>query len=91
MINNNTSRYLGSVLPLLATSGCSHVPSIELFGAYFPDWLFCIVGGIVTATILRTIMPNIFGSEDFGSGTLVSYLALVAICAVIGWLVFFGG
>ena len=93
-MSNNTSRYLGitsGVLSLLATTGCTQVPSIALFGAYFPDWLFCIVGGIVAAAILRTLMPNILGSEEFGSGALLCYLALVTIGAVLGWLVFFGG
>ncbi|MEM5404843.1 MULTISPECIES: YtcA family lipoprotein [Paraburkholderia] len=31
--------------------GCAFAPSIPLFGAAFPDWLLCILGGI-TGTIL---------------------------------------
>ena len=94
MGNIKTSRCLGIAigsLSLPAISGCSHVPSIEIFGAYFPDWMFCIVGGIVMATFLRTIMQKVLGFEDFCFGSLVLYLAQVSIFAVLGWLAFFGG
>jgi len=32
--------------------GCAIAPSIGLLGAYFPDWLFCIIAGVVLAVAL---------------------------------------
>ncbi len=94
MGNKNTSRgrNIGiSALSLPAISGCARAPSIDVLGAYFPDWIFCIAGGILIVTFLRMIMPKGYGLEEFGLGSLVSYLALVSIFAVLGWLLIFGG
>jgi hypothetical protein len=32
-------------VPLLA--GCSTAPSINVLGAHFPDWMFCISAAVV--------------------------------------------
>lgn len=32
---------------MLLLSGCASAPSLELFGAYFPAWLFCAAFGII--------------------------------------------
>ncbi|HDS1775803.1 TPA: hypothetical protein QEM49_000264 [Pseudomonas putida] len=47
---------MGTLFFLCAlVDGCSTVPSINVFGAYFPDWLFCIMGAIVVAS--RRLKP----------------------------------
>jgi YtcA family len=43
-------------VPILLV-GCAPVgaPSLVLFGAYFPAWMFCAVLGIVAAVALRAV------------------------------------
>ena len=84
-------RIVIGVPSLLATSGCSHVPSIDILGAYFPDWMFCIVGGILMATFLSMAIPKVHGLKELRPESLLSHLALASIFAVLGWLVIFGG
>ena len=80
---------IATVLALV--SGCSQVPSIEVFGAYFPDWLFCIVGAIALVAIVQVYAPKALNLNDLCLESLVSYLAVVSIIAITGWLMVFGG
>jgi hypothetical protein len=40
----------------LSVSGCGGAPSYNLFGAYFPAWMFCPLIGIVAALTARVIV-----------------------------------
>ena len=40
-----------TTLACILLAGCSQTPTIAMFGAYFPGWLFCIAGGIVLALV----------------------------------------
>src|SRR5262249_56177231 len=40
----------------LAVSGCSHSPTMDLLGSYFPAWMLCAAAGIVAAVIIRQIV-----------------------------------
>jgi hypothetical protein len=42
-------RYGPASACVLLTSGCASAPSLGVLGAYFPDWLFSIVGEILLA------------------------------------------
>lgn len=69
-------------------SGCEFAPSIPLFGAGFPDWLFCIVGGIVgTISIHLTLSRR--GKSSTIAPLAISYPALSALIAMATWLTFF--
>ena len=48
---------------LLALSGCSHSPTLNLLGSYFPAWMFCAVLGVVAAVIIRQILRFYAGTK----------------------------
>ena len=51
-----TTRNLWQVAITLAVSGCSHAPTMDLLGSYFPAWMLCAVIGILAAVIIRQIL-----------------------------------
>ena len=47
---------------LLALAGCSakpNPPSVPLFGSYFPAWIFCALGGVVLAMVMRALLVRL--------------------------------
>lgn len=36
-------------------SGCSHSPTVSIFGSYFPTWLLFAVAGLVIAFVVRAV------------------------------------
>ncbi|RDK11440.1 hypothetical protein DN412_03485 [Cupriavidus lacunae] len=83
-------RLAAVLLPWTLLSGCATAPSIGVLGAYFPDWLFCIVGAIVGTALVHTALRAAGRLPQPGELTLpLAYSALTAILALSGWLVFF--
>ena len=70
--------------------GCAAAPSINVLGAYFPDWMFCIVGAIVATSFLQSLMraKGVVGRPG-GLIAPLAYFALTVILALISWLAFF--
>ncbi|EHP43413.1 hypothetical protein OR16_08777 [Cupriavidus basilensis OR16] len=68
--------------------GCSRSPSQSVLGAYYPDWLFCIVGAVVAAVLIRLLLLH-GGLNDWVDSPAIAYPALVALLAFGGWLLFF--
>ncbi len=75
---------------VLLLSGCSTSPSLVLFGAAFPDWLFCMVGGVVATTAIHVILGKHSLRERIAPLAL-SYPALTGLLAMLLWLVVFHG
>ncbi|RKE36446.1 YtcA family uncharacterized protein [Paraburkholderia sp. BL23I1N1] len=69
----------------LLVSGCTDAPSINVLGAYFPDWLFCIVVGVVLTVIVYLILERTQRSDSVGPAALV-YPALLAVLSLVVWL-----
>jgi hypothetical protein len=66
------------------------VPSIGVFGAFFPDWMFCIVGAIVATTVMHQALAAAGWLERAGKMSIAfSYLALTALLAFSAWLLLF--
>jgi hypothetical protein len=72
----------------LLAAGCAHSPSVSVLGAYFPDWLFCIVAGVVLTVAVYQVLARLPGSGRFGPSAVV-YPSLVTLLALITWLIFF--
>lgn len=71
-------------------SGCATTPSISVLGAYFPDWLFCIVGAIVATGAIHFLLRTGGLLVNFGPRYLpLAYAALTSALALAGWLIFF--
>lgn len=66
------------------------VPSVNVLGAYFPDWMFCIVGALLMMIPARLLLSRTSWCRALGrSGRLVLYPTLWSLLAFLGWIVFF--
>ncbi|HTR07322.1 MAG TPA: YtcA family lipoprotein [Paraburkholderia sp.] len=86
---------LSNVLSLASLSvagfvlgGCAFAPSIPLFGAAFPDWLFCVVGGVASTVAVHLVLGRPEARSVLAPHA-ISYPALSALIAMAAWLVFF--
>ncbi|MBL8579882.1 MAG: hypothetical protein JNK47_21975 [Mesorhizobium sp.] len=73
-------------------SGCTpsqNSPSIPFFGAYFPSWLICLIGGVVGAVVVRVVFVRI-GLDDGLPFRLLVYSCMAAAIGFILALAFFG-
>ena len=66
--------------------GCSPAPTIAMFGAYFPGWLFCIAGGIVLALVTQAVLAR---RPSLWQPPLLTFLTLVTLFSCVFWLLFF--
>ncbi len=67
-------------------TGCSLPPAILVIGAYYPDWLFCIIAGVILTLITRRVMLRKYQTPSLAG---VIYTALFALYSMLFWLVFF--
>lgn len=81
---------LALILVVLLLSGCSTSPSLVLFGAAFPDWLFCMVGGVVAITAIHVTLGK-YSLRERIAPLALSYPALTGLLAMLLWLVVFHG
>jgi hypothetical protein len=91
------SRYIGGARKsclilggwvVLLLPGCTWAPSTNVLGAYYPDWLFCIVGAVAGAVLIRFLLLRA-SLDKWLDPPAVAYPALVALLAFAGWLLFF--
>jgi len=72
--------------PVLLLTGCSLSPSISVIGAYYPDWLFCIIAGVIVTLIARRFILKRHVQPGFPA---LVYTSLFALFSMLCWLVFF--
>jgi hypothetical protein len=72
----------------LSVAGCSHSPSLDLLGSYFPAWMLCAVIGIVASVIIRQILA-LTGVNEYVVAPLLTYVALALFVTFLVWLVWF--
>ncbi|SMG07198.1 Uncharacterised protein family protein [Paraburkholderia susongensis] len=77
-----------AVTAAILMSGCTNAPSIGVLGAYFPDWLFCIVAGVVLTIIIHLILGRLQASHLIRPAA-VAYPALVTFLSLAVWLMLF--
>ena len=82
------SARLCGIAPALLLSGCATAPSIAIFGAGFPAWLFCILTGVVTSVVAHLITGKL-GVRSWLAPLGVSYPAIAALVAMLAWLIVF--
>lgn len=70
--------------PLL--TACDPIWSIS--GAFFPGWLICMIGGLIAAILIRTVIARV-GLEPHIGPRLLIYLMLYLACTCTLWLIFF--
>lgn len=76
------------VVLALALSACSNASSVPVLGAFFPDWLFCILGAVVLVFLVHTLLAR-RGYSAWLAPTVLAYPVLTALFALSAWLLFF--
>lgn len=77
------------LLSLRATSASAAAPSVPAFGSFFPAWLLCLGGGVVTTVLLRVVFV-VTGLDDVLRWRVVSYMALAFAFTLLFSMIFFG-
>jgi len=73
------------ILPL-DLCGCHGAPACNVFGSYFPTWMFCALAGVALALVAHRLLM-VHGFNKYVPAPLVVYLAF-AIAAAFGlWLI----
>lgn len=72
----------------MCMSGCVSSPSVAVLGAYFPDWMFCIVAGVLLTMVVYQILKRLRADRAIGPSALV-YPAFVAFFSLAVWLTAF--
>ena len=76
---------LMSCAPLAA---CSDAPSVGVLGAYFPDWLFCIAGGVLLVACVHVLLSR-SGRGAWLAPPAIVYPALTVLFSIALWVVGF--
>lgn len=83
-------RLLAAMLIFPLIGGCTVSPSINVLGAYFPDWMFCIFGAIVVVVLVRVAVRAMGRAPEAKAMILpLAYFALTVVLALGSWLLFF--
>jgi hypothetical protein len=77
-----------AAIAAIPMSGCASAPSMGVLGAYFPDWLFCIVAGVVLTVVIYLILKRL-QADHLMAPSAVVYPTLVTFLALVVWLVWF--
>jgi len=72
----------------LLLGGCAFSPSIPMFGAAFPDWLLCMVPGVI-GTVFAHLALSRRGKSAVLAPNAITYPALAAVLSMAFWLIFF--
>lgn len=72
----------------LSISGCTPAPAMTIFGASFPDWLFCLCGGVSGMLAIHLLLrtPE---KRAWLAPQLLTYPSLTALIALLSWLLVF--
>ena len=76
---------LMSCAPLTA---CSGAPSVGVLGAYFPDWLFCIAGGVLLVVCVHVLLSK-SGRGAWLTPPAIVYPALTVLFSIALWAIGF--
>ena len=76
-----------SILPF-PLCGCARTPSVDVFGSFFPLWMFCLAGGIGLTVAVRWILVWVRLEDELGPRVLV-YPSMAALFTCVIWLMGF--
>lgn len=73
-----------SLLMFVLLTGCSGAPSVGILGAYFPGWLFCVVGGAVSTAVVHVLSYR-NGYGGWLTPPAIVYPALTVLFSIVLW------
>jgi hypothetical protein len=83
------ARHAWAIVMSCATlTACSDAPSVGVLGAYFPDWLFCIVGGVLLVACVHVLLSR-SRRGDWLTPPAIVYPALTVLFSIALWVVGF--
>ena len=71
---------------MLTMTGCD--PQLNIAGAYFPAWLLCMIGGLLSFWVLHLVFLRT-GIIPFLIPIPLVYAALLSSLICVIWLIFF--
>jgi hypothetical protein len=75
-----------ALLPIVAFAACD--PIVSIAGANFPGWLLCMIVGAAIAALIRPLLVIARLESSVGPLTIF-YPSLIAMSAMIVWVLFF--
>ncbi len=69
-------------------AGCSHAPTFNILGSFFPSWLICLVIGICLAWLASWLLTR-FKLEKLIAWPVLTYPSMAAFFSFLLWLIFF--
>jgi len=78
---------LALYLPI-ALTGCQHVPSFNIAGSFFPDWILCSIGGLLAGPLAHALFVRLKLDREIQPPILV-YPCIVLSCTITLWLLLF--
>lgn len=85
------------VANILLPTGCSSdsflpserlAPSLNILGAFFPGWLFCMIFGLIAMLIIRWLLV-LFKVDHALKPRLLFYLSLMVLFSLLFWIFVF--
>jgi hypothetical protein len=73
----------------LMVSGCSHSPTMDLLGSYFPAWMLCAALGAAAAVMIRQLLAAV-GIAEYVFAPLLTYAGFAVFVTLLVWLFWFG-
>lgn len=71
-----------------SVSGCSHSPTFNILGSYFPGWLACMMLGVLAAVLVHMAFHR-RGWEGRLAALPLFYLSVTLAVACVCWLLAF--
>ena len=81
-------RMVGTLAVLLTLTLAACDPIFTIAGANFPSWLLCMILGAILATLVRPLLV-LSRLEPYLGPLTIFYPSLIAMFAMILWVIFF--
>jgi hypothetical protein len=79
---------LAAIVAVLPLAGCSHAPTFNILGSFFPSWLLCLVVGICLAALVNWVLTR-WKRDKLIVWPVLTYPCLAAFFSFVLWLLFF--
>ena len=91
-MNPHLSKFVLTPIAVLFFESCGspqkRVPSIDVFGSYFPAWLVSLAAGIVL-TVIAGVVGRIIDIRPSGFWGFLLSVSLILIFSISVWFCFF--
>jgi hypothetical protein len=74
------------VVALVSLTGCSHAPSFDIIGSFFPAWLGCLAIAIVISAVCGLLFRRV---QIPLAAPVLTYPCLTALLTFALWLIFY--